>query len=125
MLEINNLHVKLEEQDKVILRGVDLKIGAGEVRVKFPTGGAKAAPGVEIGAIGPEYGQRHALPRQFGKNCRLQAAAQALAAAAVSSQPCISSRGRNVTRESSNGKKAVDAFWAAAAVPASRPVATE
>ncbi|MFM7332859.1 MAG: Fe-S cluster assembly ATPase SufC, partial [Tabrizicola sp.] len=31
MLEINNLHVKLEEEDKVILRGVDLKIGAGEV----------------------------------------------------------------------------------------------
>ena len=31
MLEINNLNVKLEEEDKVILRGVDLKIGPGEV----------------------------------------------------------------------------------------------
>lgn len=30
MLEIKNLHVKLEEEDKVILRGVDLSIGAGE-----------------------------------------------------------------------------------------------
>ncbi|MBL9061031.1 MAG: Fe-S cluster assembly ATPase SufC, partial [Tabrizicola sp.] len=26
MLEINNLHVKLEDEDKVILRGVDLKV---------------------------------------------------------------------------------------------------
>ena len=29
MLEIKSLHVKLQEEDKVILRGVDLKIGAG------------------------------------------------------------------------------------------------
>ena len=32
MLEIKNLHVKLAEEDKVILRGLDLTIGAGEKR---------------------------------------------------------------------------------------------
>ncbi len=31
MLKISNLHVKLEEEDKVILRGVDLTVKAGEV----------------------------------------------------------------------------------------------
>jgi Fe-S cluster assembly ATP-binding protein len=31
MLEIKNLQVKLEEEDKQILKGVDLKVGAGEV----------------------------------------------------------------------------------------------
>ena len=30
MLEIKNLHVKLQEEDKVILRGVDLKIRSEE-----------------------------------------------------------------------------------------------
>ena len=31
MLEIKNLHVKLEEEDKVILKGVDLTLEAGKV----------------------------------------------------------------------------------------------
>ena len=31
MLEIRNLHVKLEEEDKPILKGVDLTIEAGKV----------------------------------------------------------------------------------------------
>ena len=31
MLEIRNLHVKVEGEDREILRGVDLAIGAGEV----------------------------------------------------------------------------------------------
>jgi Fe-S cluster assembly ATPase SufC len=31
MLEIKNLHVKLEAEDKPILKGVDLTIGSGEV----------------------------------------------------------------------------------------------
>ena len=31
MLEIKNLHVKLEEEDKVILKGVNLSVGAGAV----------------------------------------------------------------------------------------------
>ena len=46
MLEINNLHVKLEDEDKVILRGVDLKIGPGEVksRPKEPSGAVVKPP---------------------------------------------------------------------------------
>jgi Fe-S cluster assembly ATP-binding protein len=43
MLEIRNLHVKLEEEDKAILKGVDLAVGAGSVHaIMGPNGSGKS-----------------------------------------------------------------------------------
>jgi Fe-S cluster assembly ATP-binding protein len=43
MLKIDNLHVRLEEEDKVILRGVDLEVPAGQVHaIMGPNGSGKS-----------------------------------------------------------------------------------
>jgi len=43
MLKIENLHVRLEEEDKVILRGVDLEVPAGQVHaIMGPNGSGKS-----------------------------------------------------------------------------------
>ncbi|TMV68833.1 ATP-binding cassette domain-containing protein, partial [Thioclava sp. BHET1] len=43
MLEIKNLHVKLEEEDKVILKGVNLTVETGKVHaIMGPNGSGKS-----------------------------------------------------------------------------------
>ncbi len=43
MLKVENLHVRLEEEDKVILKGVNLEVGAGQVHaIMGPNGSGKS-----------------------------------------------------------------------------------
>jgi Fe-S cluster assembly ATP-binding protein len=43
MLKINNLHVKLEEEEKIILKGVNLEVPAGKVHaIMGPNGSGKS-----------------------------------------------------------------------------------